>query len=209
MRLSRAKILSRALELLDEQGLEALTMRKLATALGVHVGGLYWHFDGKQALLDSMAEDILGLLAPPGPDLEWRERLTALAGSLRQALRSRRDGARLVAGTFVAQPNTLSTGSALTSAVLNAGIAPERASTLAFALFYYVLGHTIEEQARDSQSSESFEALLVQAEGASEEAEASLRSMYEVDADQRFFTGLDVFLDGLSLEASKSPHPRA
>ncbi|MFJ4844545.1 MULTISPECIES: TetR/AcrR family transcriptional regulator C-terminal domain-containing protein [unclassified Streptomyces] len=207
MRLSRAKVLSRALELLDEVGLDALTMRGLATSLGVRVGGLYWHFDDKQALLDAMAEEILSTVDLPDPALEWRERLRALAGALREALRSRRDGAQLVAGTFVTQPHTLRAGRALTSTVLDAGIAPERASTLAFALFYYVLGHTIEEQARDSLPESSFEALLTQAEAghAPEEADTSLRSMYAVDAGRRFLTGLDVFLDGLAVDAARTP----
>ncbi|MFJ4847289.1 TetR/AcrR family transcriptional regulator C-terminal domain-containing protein [Streptomyces sp. NPDC088733] len=210
MRLSRAIVLSRALELLDEAGLEALTMRKLATALDVHVGALYWHFDDKKALLDAMAEEILSGIAAPDPSWEWRARLTGLAGALRQAMCSRREGARLVAGTFVVQPNTLRTGRALTATLLDAGVVPERAPTLAFALFYYVLGHTIEEQARDSIPQESFEAMLSEAEAeaarAGEDPDTSLRAMYAVDAGERFFSGLNVFLDGLAAEGAQRPH---
>jgi hypothetical protein len=70
-------------------------------------------------------------------------------------------------------------------------------------------GHTIEEQARDSLPPDSFEAQLTEADAASEKTEASLRSMYALDAGQRSFTALDAFLDGLALEASRTPHPPA
>ena len=59
MRLSREQVLSTALELLDEVGLDHLTMRRLATALSVQNGATYWHFRSKQALLEAMADTLL------------------------------------------------------------------------------------------------------------------------------------------------------
>jgi TetR/AcrR family tetracycline transcriptional repressor len=51
-------IVRAALTLLDEVGLEGLTMRRLATALKIQAPSLYWHFPNKQALLDGMADAI-------------------------------------------------------------------------------------------------------------------------------------------------------
>jgi type II secretory pathway predicted ATPase ExeA len=55
MRLRREHVVDEAIVLLDADGLDALTLRKLATRLGVQAGALYWHFASKQALLDAMA----------------------------------------------------------------------------------------------------------------------------------------------------------
>jgi len=56
-------IVRAALTLLDEVGLEGLTMRRLATALKIQAPSLYWHFPKKQALLDGMADDIFGAVS--------------------------------------------------------------------------------------------------------------------------------------------------
>ncbi len=55
-------IVRAALTLLDEVGLEGLTMRRLATALKIQAPSLYWHFPNKQALLDGMADAIFAVL---------------------------------------------------------------------------------------------------------------------------------------------------
>src|SRR5260370_28603336 len=58
-------IVQAALTLLDEVGLEGLTMRRLATALKIQAPSLYWHFPNKQALLDGMADAIFGVASLP------------------------------------------------------------------------------------------------------------------------------------------------
>ncbi len=60
MRLTRDQVVGVALDLLDEVGLDNLTMRRLAAALGVKNGATYWHFPSKQALLEAMADAMLG-----------------------------------------------------------------------------------------------------------------------------------------------------
>ncbi|MEK8169181.1 TetR family transcriptional regulator [Streptomyces sp. M19] len=112
MQLRRADVLSGALALLDEGGLEGLTMRRLAARLDVQAGALYWHFTNKQALLDAMADKLIegvGENLPPGP---WDEQAAALAHRLRAALLAHRDGARVLAGTFVTESHTLTAGHA-------------------------------------------------------------------------------------------------
>ena len=64
MRSRCERVVDVAIALLDADGLDALTMRKLATRLGVQAGALYWHFASKQALLDAMADRFLEV-APP------------------------------------------------------------------------------------------------------------------------------------------------
>ena len=62
MKVNRDIIVQAALRLLDDTGLEDLTLRKLAQALDIQAPTLYWHFKSKDALIDEMATDALGRL---------------------------------------------------------------------------------------------------------------------------------------------------
>lgn len=92
MALSRAAIVEAAAGILDVYGLADLSMRRVADALGVQAGALYYHVPNKQSLLSAIADDILGALGPA-------ESLEAWAGQYRSALLARRDGAELVASS--------------------------------------------------------------------------------------------------------------
>ena len=147
MRLSREQVLAAALGLLDEVGLEHLTMRRLASALGVQNGATYWHFRSKQALLEAMADTLLtDLTAGLAAEWPWDERVTELARRLRGALLSRRDGARLFSAAFFPLPNALAYGEAMIATLGESGLSSRDAAWAADTLTYYVVGHTIEEQ---------------------------------------------------------------
>lgn len=147
MRLSREQVLSAALDLLDEAGLEQLTMRRLAAALGVQNGATYWHFRSKQDLLETMADTLLvGVTAGLDTESPWTERITELSRRLRRALLSRRDGARLFSGAFFLLPNALAYGEAVITALGESGLSSRDIAWAADTLTYYVIGHTIEEQ---------------------------------------------------------------
>src|ERR1700740_1257785 len=86
MRLSREQVLSTALDLLDEVGLEHLNMPRRAAALGVQNGATYWHFHSKQALLEAMADTLLtGLTAGLDAEAPWAARITATRRRRRRA----------------------------------------------------------------------------------------------------------------------------
>lgn len=204
IQLRRADVLEGALALLEAEGLSGLTMRKLATALNVQAGALYWHFANKQALLDAMAETLVEDVGAPVPAGEWDEQLTILAGRLRDALLAHRDGARLVAGTYVTGPNTLQAGAAFVDVLLGAGLPPEQAGWLTFALAYYVFGHTIEEQSRERMADEAgWQSRLV---AAAQERNSSLAialgSVATTPPEQRFAYGLRTFLDGVAAQVA-------
>ena len=147
MQHSREQVLAAALGLLDEAGLEQLTMRRLAAALGVQTGATYWHFRSKQALLEAMADTLLaGLTAGLDTESPWTERITELARRLRRALLSRRDGARLFPAAFFPLPNALAYGEAVIAALGESGLSSRNAAWAADTLTYYVVGHTTEEQ---------------------------------------------------------------
>lgn len=80
-RLDRIRVARTALRLLNEVGLEGLTLRGIAKELDVKAPALYWHFKDKQALLDEMATEMLRRmtadLAEASPPADWREAYAA------------------------------------------------------------------------------------------------------------------------------------
>ena len=93
----RSEVVERAIGVLDETGLEALSMRRLAADLGVQAGALYHHFDNKAALLAAVAEEILRRGRRPAEVVAWDAELRLLCVELRDAMRRHRDGAALIA----------------------------------------------------------------------------------------------------------------
>src|SRR3954466_1217578 len=91
MTLQRSQIVATALQLLNQDGLDGVTVRKVAAHLNVHVGGLYWHVKNKQDLLDEMANTILSeefaTLKRPERGQVWCEWLVEIAQRLRKAIR--------------------------------------------------------------------------------------------------------------------------
>ncbi|MCV7191731.1 TetR family transcriptional regulator [Mycolicibacterium brumae] len=145
----RAGIVSTAVAILDAYGLADLTMRRLARELDVTAGALYWHFANKQELLGAVADQ---LLAPAlsTDDGDWRDRVTAIAGRLRDALLSHTDGAELVSASFAAGQSRVLAEllGQLGRAAGDAGVREEHREAAARTVVYYVLGFTVDEQSR-------------------------------------------------------------
>ena len=148
MQLRRAEVLRGARALLDDQGLDGLTLAALGALLEAPAGRLDQLFPSRRALLDVIAAELVSGVAATPPAGPWDQRLATLAHRLRRALLGARDGARLVAETFVADPETVRTGARIL--VEDAGFADDQATWAVLTLSHYVLGHTIEEQSQDT-----------------------------------------------------------
>ncbi|MFC7546877.1 TetR/AcrR family transcriptional regulator [Plantactinospora sp. GCM10030261] len=85
--LNRDRILRAAVSLADEAGIESLSMRNLAHALGVVPMALYKHVANKDELLDGMIDVIVGEIEPPVPDADWKSAVRRRVLSARQVLR--------------------------------------------------------------------------------------------------------------------------
>jgi AcrR family transcriptional regulator len=196
MQLKRADVVTGALALLDTDGLDGLTMRKLGALLGVQAGGIYWHFTNKEALLRAMADRIVGEITAtplaPGP---WDTQLAEIAYRMRRALLSHRDGARVVAGTYVVEPNTVRGGEAAMRILTDAGFPVDRAGWVIFTAMYYVLGYTIEEQAQLAEGDWEQRG----ADLPDTDLSRAMNSVVKADPDERFGYGLELFLDGVRL----------
>ena len=85
--LSRDRILQSALVLVDEGGIEALTMRKLGQTLGFEAMSLYNHVANKDDVLDGILALVLGETKPPSPAGDWDTAIRTSAISVHEALR--------------------------------------------------------------------------------------------------------------------------
>ena len=152
MTLQRSHIVAAALQLLNQDGLEGVTVRKVATQLNVHVGGLYWHVKNKQDLLDEMANTILSeefaTLQPPEPGQVWAEWLVEIAQRLRKAMLAYREGGRIVAGAHLHRAVTLAQlFASIVDALRAEGFGADEARWLRVTVVSYTFGFVIEEQA--------------------------------------------------------------
>jgi TetR/AcrR family tetracycline transcriptional repressor len=176
MRYHRDDIVDRAIDLLDEVGLDALSMRRLAAELGVQPSALYHHFQGKQELLGAVADAILERGRRPTEVVTWQAELMLVCVELRDIMLRHRDGAALVAlvhsfGTGAAEPLRR-----MSAALAWAGADDELARVGARTLLHYVFGHVAGEQAQRERS----------------DADAA--------AEADFARGLGVILDGLTTQ---------
>ena len=150
-RITVAALVQAGFEAVEEHGLSGLTMRDVAQRLGVKAPAIYWHLKSRRDLVDEMATEmwrrIDAEVAPISAGLSAEEALVGFAREVRRQALARRDGARLLAGTYLTDDTLLRDQQARLDAV---GSPDERRQMLtAFTLVYsFVIGYVIEEQAR-------------------------------------------------------------
>lgn len=196
-RLDRERIVRRALDLLDEVGLDGLTLRRLASDLGVQAAALYWHVPSKAALLDEMATTMLrDLIEQANDELAalagepWQDCVLLSADRFRAALLARRDGARVFSGTYLTDERLAGWVELPLSILVDAGFPTADATRAWGTLLAFVQGFAVEEQAQPPGTG--------------------------ADVDERFAFGVDVIVRGLesrlavadvrSVTSDLSPH---
>jgi AcrR family transcriptional regulator len=132
-RLTRAAVVDRALALADESGLESLTIRKLATELGVTPMALYWHFRGKDELLEGLAERVWSEIDIAAVDraAPWTDQLRGLLVSLLTVLRAHPAAAQLLASSEKNNESALNATEFTLDILRTAGFSPLDASAIA------------------------------------------------------------------------------
>ncbi|AWB84321.1 TetR/AcrR family transcriptional regulator [Corynebacterium liangguodongii] len=120
MQLTRESISRAALAILDEYGLADVTMRRVASSLGVAPGALYWHIENKQDLIYAVAEIICAPVL--SADAEPGDTPGEVCAALSAALLAHRDGAEVVSSAMSQPASPLTAG---ISALLRAAVARE------------------------------------------------------------------------------------
>ena len=149
--LTKTAIVQAALDLLDEAGMEGLTVRALASRLGVQAPALYWHVRNKQALLDEMATRIWrqvgDVMAALPADLPWPEVMATYAVTVRQELLGHRDGAKAFSGTTLTDPEVIRRQEVTFENLTRQGFTLPDAVRGLLLVHNFTIGFCVEEQA--------------------------------------------------------------
>ena len=131
-RLSKRTVTERALKLADADGLDALTIRKLAQHLGVTPMALYWHFRSKEDLLEGVAEQVWGEIdVNVDPSAPWWAQLQGLLESLVSVLRAHPSAPQLLLEHEKRNEAALRATEITLAILRGAGFDPQHASTIA------------------------------------------------------------------------------
>jgi TetR/AcrR family tetracycline transcriptional repressor len=195
-RLDRERVVKAALALLDEVGLDGLTLRRLATELGVQAPALYWHFKNKQELLDQMADAIIPPAEPPAPGEGWDSWLAGRARAGREALNRHRDGARLAASTRP-EPSQWQNIEMQIGVLVDAGLTAAQALSALMAIGNYIAGFTLEEQADRMRGQEPDPQHWAQALADYPLILEAVRTVGDPQGDASFEAGLGFIIDGI------------
>ena len=209
--LSRERIVRAAIELADADGLDAVSLRKVATALDVGPMRLYGYIAGKEELLDLMVDAVHAEIRPTGDG--WREMLRSLAEATRHAAHEHEWLAELLGGRPQLGPNALAKGEIVLAAL--DGVDVDAVMPVVTAVNAYVIGAVRREiAARRAERATGMDEKRWQAArgpylerafatGRFPAMETVVRDAVHLDADQTFRIGLDFVLDGIEAGISR------
>jgi AcrR family transcriptional regulator len=217
--LSRDQIVAEAVLLLDADGIESLSMRKLGTRLGAGATSLYRHVANKDELIELVVDEVYAELEVPVVEgsLGWREAVTRSAYSLRSMTLRHPWIASVLGqvGLVHLGPNVMRTSERLAAVIRSAGFVGEETEMAVSPVFAYVIGYATSETAylsmiaRSGRSEEEWvESLSAAAAARAMEDDPRLKEAQDLVRgrkpeqirDAKFDYGLQRVLDGLEFK---------
>jgi AcrR family transcriptional regulator len=203
--LSRAAIIEAGLRVVRKEGLDALSMRRIATELDTGPASLYAHVANKDELLELLFDEVAGEIPLPEPDpARWREQLTQLWIDSHATMLRYGDIARFAIGHIPVGPNSMRL-SDLTMALLRAGGVPDRAVAWAvdvvggFVTFRAVEDATREDAAKDPAFYRRYQEYFAGLPAGRFPVTAALADQLTTgDEMERFRFGLELLVGGLA-----------
>lgn len=209
--LTRERIYRAAQKLADEEGIDAVSMRRVSRALGVTPMSLYNHVDGKEALLDGLVMLVLGEFELPAPGAEWDAALRKLARSAHEALLRHPWSTALIiqppAGAGIALGARMAYIESILACLRRAGFSPELAYYGYHAVDSHILGFTMWLIGHQLALGDSVEEVMrrVTFDGAPYLAEHARVHMERPSGARHDFDFiLDLLLEGLKRERTAS-----
>ncbi|MEV6237551.1 TetR/AcrR family transcriptional regulator [Lentzea sp. NPDC051838] len=215
--LSEDAIVGAALKLLGERGGDAMSMRSIASEVGVAPNALYTYFPDKAAVLRAVVDRLIGeqsLDVFTDRGVPWRRRVHEVALGLRTRLLDHPGATRLLLGAPMDGPRALAFGERLLDLLTEAGLSEEDAARASYTLIVYLLGSIALEAAeldptqpappeaeRVAERRKGFDAVPAEAFPRTA-ATASVMAAY-ISTDQ-YLWGLDRVLDGLTGRRGRS-----
>jgi AcrR family transcriptional regulator len=224
--ISRDAIVAAAIRLLDAEGLDALSMRRIADELNTGAASLYWHVGSKDGLLDLVFDEIIGegidqsTLPDPDPG-KWREQLKAVAREQRNLSLRHPWVVRVSIGRIPMGPNALRYSEQVLAILRAGGLPPDLAVRGSHLLIATVNGFTLDETGVGDGAAEDIESGMRQAADVARDYLAALPAdsfpnlvelageFSYIDRDERFELLLDIFVDGLARKAAMSKEARS
>ncbi|CAM5731382.1 TetR/AcrR family transcriptional regulator OS=Streptomyces alboniger OX=132473 GN=CP975_15460 PE=4 SV=1 [Streptomyces alboniger] len=209
--LSRERIVRAAIQLADAHGLDAVSLRKVATALEVRPMRLYGYIASKEELLDLMVDAVHAEIRPVGDG--WREVLRSLAEATRYAAHEHEWLADLLGGRPQLGPQALATGETVVAAL--GGVDVDAVMPVVAAVNAYAIGAVRREVAeRRAERATGLDEKRWQASlgpylertlatGRFPALATVVRDAAHLDADRTFRIGLDFLLDGIEARISR------
>ena len=149
--MNRAIVIRASLKLLNEVGLEQLTLRLLGRELKIQAATLYWHFKSKEELIDAMATAVLaegtGHMVPAKDSRDWSVWAASFGTGLRKTLLAYRDGGRMVAGTRLTDTIYMKTTERIAAKLIESGFTVRQTVVLLSTIYNFTLSFVMEEQA--------------------------------------------------------------
>ncbi|MEO3861158.1 TetR/AcrR family transcriptional regulator [Acrocarpospora sp. B8E8] len=211
--LSQDLIVRTGLRILDEEGLEALSMRRVAQELGTGPASLYAHVANKEELLELIFDEVVGEIEVPVADpARWRDQLKELCWHMYRVLGSHADVGRLALASIPVGPNAARVSEAFLSIMLAGGLPPQVATWGLDRLYLYVTADAYESSlflakqrasglALDSWADQFFGQVRTYLSQLPADRFPSLTgnvdAMMRGDGDERFEFGLEMLLRGL------------
>jgi AcrR family transcriptional regulator len=213
--LTRERVVTEALAIIAEDGVQALSMRRLAARLGVVPGAVYHHVRNKQQLQDLVLDNVLAEVdLQLDPALGWSEQLKVLAHRLRQVLEAHPGVAGILKTRDPLGPHSLALAEAFLSPLQTTGFGDREAGLAFFLLVDYTIGFAVsspatsvnEQRVRDPATRTQLHRFFRSLPPDRFPALVALGEHVWVDnRDERFTAGLQVLADGLE-HAHNTPH---
>lgn len=190
----------------DDEGLDAVTMRAVATRLGVEAMSLYRHVANKDDILDGLVELVVEKMEVPTLEQGWRAGLRARATSARTVLLAHRWGAMLIEGRLSPGPRRLRLYEATLDVLRRSGFSAELAYSAQLTLDSYLYGYVLQEVTWPWEPEERPELIESLRDAIPRDLFPRLAETMDLVADRGanpasyardFEFGLDLVLDGL------------
>ncbi|HEY8134405.1 MAG TPA: TetR/AcrR family transcriptional regulator C-terminal domain-containing protein [Candidatus Limnocylindrales bacterium] len=212
--LNTDRIVEAGMAVLDRDGLDGLSVRRLGAELGSGATSVYWHVPGKEALLDLLVDRLMGEAADEtrhDPGATWRAELAAHSLALRDVLQRHIGGASLLASRMPVGPNGLRFMEGVLSALADAGFGGHQRALAYAALSGYTIGQVVLESRRGPTTpndqpagGEQLQRLGGLLQGAPRDrypnVVESAADLAELTDEEAFSYGLQRMLDGLEAE---------
>jgi AcrR family transcriptional regulator len=202
--LNRGRVLRAAIELADERGIDALTMRELSSKLGYEGASLYYHVASKDDLLDGMTELIASEIEVPSEAHDWKEAMRRRAISAREVFSRHPWASAIMDSREHSGPAQLAYADRVLGTLLAAGFTPRAAANAFLILDTYIHGY--QRHQAGLSLPEGVETFDVAEELLGELSPDTYPSLLAIAADFAvrphdeaavFDEGLDLLLDGL------------